>query len=237
MDHSQKCTFPTILHHAATHQPEQPRLRLSKAIWDSLTPEGQRAWDTLSGEEKASILNMHQHNAQGSVLHSLVEEVHDIPANDENTDDTTEALDVNSGNVESSANRASSTRPTGVLRSILNPSEAPRYAATSSNMHLISEYTVSNIQGQIREAALMDRGANGGIAGLDVRVLGIDDSYKINITGTDNHQMTNLNVVTVGAYSESQKGPVILIFNQYTHTKEGRTIHSSPQLEHYKVNV
>jgi hypothetical protein len=168
---------------------------------------------------------MHQQKAQGSVFHSLVKEIHDIPAN-KDTDGIDDPTDIHPENVESSAHRASSvcpstdvpktsTCPTGVLRSILNPGGTPRYAATSSNMYLVSEYNVSNVQGQIREAALIDRGANGSIAGSDVRVLGIDDSYKINITRIDNHQMTNLDVVTVGgAYSESQKRPVILVLSQ-----------------------
>jgi len=81
--------------------------------------------------------------------------------------------------------------------------------------------------------SLVDRGANGGLAGDDVRVIDSTDR-RVNVTGIENHQIADVKICTVGAYSETQRGPVILIMHQYAHTGRGRTIHSSAQLEWYK---
>ncbi len=43
--------------------------------------------------------------------------------------------------------------------------------------------------------------------------------------------MSNLPIVTVGGVVQSQHGPVIVIMNQYAYTGQGKTIHSSGQLE------
>ena len=50
---------------------------------------------------------------------------------------------------------------------------------------------------------LVDRGANGGIARSDVRVLSATDR-TVDVSGIDNHQMTNLNIVTTGGVARSQ---------------------------------
>ena len=59
---------------------------------------------------------------------------------------------------------------------------------------------------------LIDRGANGGLAGDDMRVLQTTHR-KINIVGTDDHEHTGLNVVTAAALLDTQKGPIIGIFH------------------------
>jgi hypothetical protein len=83
---------------------------------------------------------------------------------------------------------------------------------------------------------LVDRGANGGIAGNDCRIISYSDR-TVDVTGIANHQLTSIKIGTVGAYARSQRGPVILIMNQYAIFQEFRTIHSSVQLEHFRNTV
>ena len=84
--------------------------------------------------------------------------------------------------------------------------------------------------------ALVDRGANGGLAGDDVRI--ISKSLRtVNVQGIDNHQCTNIPIVTAGAVTRSQHGPVIIIMNQYAYIAGGKTIHSSGQMEAFKNDV
>ena len=45
---------------------------------------------------------------------------------------------------------------------------------------------------------LVDRGANGGLAGADIRILQKPDR-KINIVGINDHELTGLDVVTAAA--------------------------------------
>jgi hypothetical protein len=88
-----------------------------------------------------------------------------------------------------------------------------------------------------RRGALVDRGANGGIAGDDTRVIH-KHLRKVDVTGIDNHEMTDLQIVDMASWAMSNKGPVIVIFNQYAYHGLGcSSIHSAIQLEHYKNRV
>ena len=50
--------------------------------------------------------------------------------------------------------------------------------------------------------ALIDRGANGGLAGDDVRLVS-NSSRIIHVQGIDNHQCINIPIVTAGAVTKS----------------------------------
>ena len=59
-----------------------------------------------------------------------------------------------------------------------------------------------------------DCGANGGLAGSDMRVIH-KLQRKINIQGIDNHEVTGLDVVTPATLLNISQGKVIGIFNEY----------------------
>ena len=83
---------------------------------------------------------------------------------------------------------------------------------------------------------LVDRGANGGLAGSDM--CGIHRTYrKINIQDIDNHEVTGLDVVTAATLLNTPQGKDIGIFNKYAYLWEGSSIHSSGQLEWLQTNV
>ena len=83
---------------------------------------------------------------------------------------------------------------------------------------------------------LIDRGANGGLAGADMRVIHTTPR-KINIVGIDDHELTGLNVVTAAAFLDTQKGPIIGVFHEYAHLGKGRSIHASGQMEWFNCQV
>ena len=83
---------------------------------------------------------------------------------------------------------------------------------------------------------LVDRGANGGLARSDMRVIH-KTHRKINIQGIDNHEVTGLDVVTAATLLNTSQGKVIGIFNEYAYLGKGSSIHSSGQLEWFKTNV
>ena len=83
---------------------------------------------------------------------------------------------------------------------------------------------------------LVDRGANGGIAGSDMHVIH-KTHRKINIEGIDNHEVTGLDVVTAATLLNTSQGKVIGIFNEYAYLGKGSSIHSSGQLEWFKTSV
>jgi len=91
-------------------------------------------------------------------------------------------------------------------------------------------YQVSNHNQTKLQLALIDRGANGGVAGSDTRL--IDKSLRsVNIQGIDDHMIEGVPIGTVGAVVNTQRGEVIAIMHQYAYTGKGGTIHSSGQLE------
>jgi hypothetical protein len=82
--------------------------------------------------------------------------------------------------------------------------------------------------------ALIDRGANGIVAGNDCTWIGGPVLPRsVSITGIDNHQMTNIPVGIVGAVSQSQRGPVICVFHEAAYTGQHQSILSSFQMEHH----
>ena len=83
---------------------------------------------------------------------------------------------------------------------------------------------------------LVDRGANGGLAGSDMRVI-YKTHHKINISGIDNHEVNGLDVVTAATLLNTSLGKVIGIFNEYAYLGKGSSIHSSGQLEWFKTLV
>ena len=89
---------------------------------------------------------------------------------------------------------------------------------------------------QSHHQELVDHGANGGLAGSDMRVIH-KTHRKINIQGIDNHEVTGLDVVTAATLLNTSQGKVIGIFNEYAYLGKGSSIHSSGQLEWFKTNV
>ena len=83
---------------------------------------------------------------------------------------------------------------------------------------------------------LVDRGAKGGLAGSDMRVIH-KTHRKINTQSIDNHEVTGLDVVTAATLLNTSQGKVIGIFNEYAYLGKGSSIHSSGQLEWFKTNV
>ena len=97
-------------------------------------------------------------------------------------------------------------------------------------------YQVSNHKQAELPLALIDRGANGGVAGSDTRL--IDTTERtVHIQGIDDHMIKDVPIGTVGAVVNTQRGPVIVIMHQYAYTGKGGTIHSSGQLEWYGNDV
>ena len=83
---------------------------------------------------------------------------------------------------------------------------------------------------------LIDRGANGGLAGADKRVIHTTPR-KINIVGIGDHELTGLNVVTAATLLDTQKGPIIGVFHEYAHHGKGKSIHAAGQMEWFNCKV
>lgn len=109
-------------------------------------------------------------------------------------------------------------------------------SAQSDNIPTTITYSVSSRKIAKTTMGLVDRGANGSVGGSDCVWIGGSTSAHprtVSITGIDNHQLTNVPVGTVGAHAISNRGPVIVIFNETAYTGRHTSIVSSLQLEAY----
>ena len=98
-------------------------------------------------------------------------------------------------------------------------------------------YKVSALQHSGTRRGLMDRGANGSLAGInDVRVISLTGEH-IDVQGIDNHTLNKIPLGTVGCVVQSQRGDVLLICHQYAVMGRGKTIHSCIQWEAFGNTV
>ena len=61
--------------------------------------------------------------------------------------------------------------------------------------------------------ALVDRGANGGVAGADARLMRASGRH-VDITGIDNHKIKNVAIGTCGGVVDTDQGKVIVILHE-----------------------
>ena len=110
----------------------------------------------------------------------------------------------------------------------------PQDSTPSPERSISHHYTYHVAQAsQAQHVSLVDRGANGGLAGSDVRILS-RSSRKCTVTGIDSHELQGLDVVQCAALVETNHGIVNLIMNEYVFYGKGHTIHSSVQIEWFK---
>ena len=128
-----------------------------------------------------------------------------------------------------------STNVTPAIGEDFSTSEGHRYR----RIHMATTYAVANAKAKSPgPAALIDRGANGGLCGADCRILARSPDRFVNVEGIDKHQLTNIPIVSCGAYSTClRNGPVILVFHQFAGMMRGPTILSAAQLEAYGNQV
>ena len=123
------------------------------------------------------------------------------------------------------------------IQNVMSVSHAKRSISShdsSRKIHIHQRYVYTRVNQSNHH--LIDRGANGGLAGADMKVIHTTPR-KINIVGIDDHELTGLNVVTAAALLDTQKGPIIGIFHEYAHLGKGKSIHASGQMEWFNCQV
>jgi hypothetical protein len=77
---------------------------------------------------------------------------------------------------------------------------------------------------------LVDRGKNGGVVGNDIRAM-FQTVCTVDFRVIDTHQVTDIDIGTVGGAITTHKGPDIGIMHQYEFLNKGTSTHSPCQLE------
>ena len=131
--------------------------------------------------------------------------------------------------------KAMALQPSDIRRvlsdSVPTSNRAPKFKV---NAHIT--YSVSQRIRATSSGALVDRGANGGIADNDVWVITKTD-WTADVSGIDNHEMNNLPIVTVGGVVKTQRGQIIVVINQMAQISQGKTILSAVQMESFGISV
>ena len=107
------------------------------------------------------------------------------------------------------------------------------------NTPMMTTYHVSASQHSDNTGAFIDHHAIGGVAGADCHVIEAMDCFvNIKMVLMITWWRSVLLLQLVALLSNSNRGPVILIMNQYAHVGKGTSIHSSPQqMEWYSIKV
>ena len=105
--------------------------------------------------------------------------------------------------------------------------------AKQVNAHITYHVAQGN---QAMHASFVDRGANGGLAGSDVRVLNTSHR-QCTVIGINNHEIPGLDIVQCAALANTNHGTVNLIMNEYASYGKGHSIHSSGQIEWHTNTV
>ena len=105
------------------------------------------------------------------------------------------------------------------------------------SLNSLRQYRVNEQATSVVTGSLMDNGANGGMAGDDVKILAYHDHDRAHVTGIAGNTLEDLPIVTAAGLIETTNGPVIGIFHQYAYHGKGKTIHSVPQIQHFDLHV
>ena len=89
---------------------------------------------------------------------------------------------------------------------------------------------------QAMHQSFVDRGANGGLAGSDVRVLNTSPR-QCTVIGINNHEIPGLDIVQCAALVNTNHGIVNLTMNEFAYYGKGHSIHSSGQIEWHTNTV
>ena len=85
------------------------------------------------------------------------------------------------------------------------------------------------------QGALVDSGANGGMARSDTHILATVPHAFVDITGIGGEVLQCLPIVQGASIVHTvDEGPVILIMSQYAHKPDSKSIHSKSQIEHFR---
>ena len=218
------------------------RVRMPKDKWFSLDQKTKDLWDQIDDKQKSIILgyekptsppyssNGKPSNRSPFPLPRRNINLHDMSAYDflqahvherQIQDDQDEAPNDPPDTVEHDQPESNDTllihAAKGSRSSQLPPSDIRRVMSKSStravNLTHI-DYQVSYHKASSGQSlSLIDRGANGGVAGTDVRII-FKTGRMVDIRGIDNHHCTNIDIGTVGGVVHTQKGFVIAIMHQ-----------------------
>jgi hypothetical protein len=195
--------------------------------WKALLEKAKQIWDTMEDNDKALILALQENRKEASKPDQSKYAVNThLLTNGTPSDDIEDALIAM---VTIHYNRPMPSSHPGYICKVLSQPNKTTKAQVQDHEISVNGHTYvrqANSHGILynvsqasrkKKSSLIDRSANGGIAGIDTRVIERHPHRTDDIRGSDNHEITSIPIVTAGAVTRSQRGDVILIMHQYAY--------------------
>lgn len=214
--------------------------RIADDVWNKMTPEQRTAVVKKRREARRKVNSAEQtvtHTVNSTVVQS------DVAAMPTYTVQTS-STPAHQGIIQQATTQHTPEVSSADIRSIMSSMRARGQTQSqvvvdnvtcNFSIQALRIYRMSHSQQPKYLGALMDSGANGGMAGRDLRVLA-ETGGRAQIEGIAGN-LSDLQLVTAAGVIETTQGPVIGIFHQYAHYPEGKTIHSVPQWEAFNITV
>ncbi|KAG7341092.1 hypothetical protein IV203_023043 [Nitzschia inconspicua] len=219
-----------------------PSSRLSDNAWTALTKDDRRTWNNLSTGGKLTILSDRPSDSPSLPFRPGESAQFEPKVNHDGATDDAVANEIPKDMILATMAKNEKMQPADLQRMLSSLDDKVQDEKVINGVryrritcHETIPYRV-NVSRHKKNTDLVDRGANGGIAGENLRVIE-QTGRTVHVEGIDNHQLADIPIVTAGGVTQSHKGPVIAIFHQYAYTGRGKSIHSSAQLEWNKNRV
>jgi hypothetical protein len=136
--------------------------------------------------------------------------------------------------------------PGSVIRNILSSNSKKKqtesvttpdgkvYTREANNVTL--KYQVRNYETILATGSLVDGGANGGLAGSDMRRIEMTLA-KADVSGIADNDLKDLGIGTFAALIETTEGEIVGLFAQYADYGIGKSVHSSSQMRDFGLDV
>ena len=220
---------PVSVIEANAHERARFSANMPKERWHALDPQAKQIWDQLSDKQKAIILGYTDEQPRpgrppprgsrpprSSTRQVHYHDVEDAPNDDEHEDFVDAPQEPDDPGPETRhVNQAASQHgrhlpPHDIRRVLSQPRKHPPNGQLQTKMAHFT-YRVTNHSLKTK-TPLVDRGANGGIAGDDVRILDTHLPHReVDIEGIDNHRLNSVKIGTVAGVVQSHKGPVVAV--------------------------
>jgi hypothetical protein len=136
--------------------------------------------------------------------------------------------------------------PGSVIRSILssNSKKKKTESVTTPDGRVFTrecnnvnfKYQIRNYETSIATGSLVDGGANGGLAGSDMRRIEMTLA-KADVSGIGDADLTDLAIGIFAAVIETTDGKIVGLFSQYADYGIGKSVHSSSQMRDFGLDA
>lgn len=238
--------------HVNTHE-RKKKDRIPDDKWKAMHPGQKRAefqkrgiWDPINNNWHRKLEEQCKEHGRKIKANAALREINQhtqVPPSGNATNNPTSAPNLRNLNSPAAA-------PGALARHMLSANHANQQGGQQTEMTLTVGnhtyrivgnhnviYRVSPHATSKKQGSLIDGGANGGICGTDMRVMGTTGK-KADVTGIKDYTVTELDIVHGTAVIKlKNKKKIIGHFFQYADMGSGKSIHSTGQLEAFGLTV